>query len=264
MSGYVFDNDWEREQERLASLEAAFDPGTFRHLEALGVGPGWRCLEAGAGRGSVARWLCRRVGPEGRVVATDLKPRFLEALEEPNLEVWRHDIVADELPEAEFELVHARFLLEHLPGREGALKKMPAALRPGGWILVEDMEWSTVIPLSARGSRVLKRVMSAARRILELSGYDGDYGRKLPGQMAMQGLIDIGGAGRFGLVRGGPDAPEWLRLSAEEMRGPGEATGLLSGRDIDRLLELLDDPEFAFFSFSVVAVWGRRPGGDPA
>lgn len=58
--------------------------------------------------------------------------RFLEALEEPNFEVWRHDVVADELPEAEFDLVHARFLLEHLPGREGALKKMAAALRPGG------------------------------------------------------------------------------------------------------------------------------------
>lgn len=128
-------------------------------------------------------------------------------------------------------------------------------------MLVEDMEWSTVIPLSARGSRVLKRVMTAARRILEQGGYDGEYGRKLPGQMAMQGLIEIGGAGRFGLVQGGPEAPDWLRLSAEEMRVPGEATGLLSGRDVDRLLELLDDPGFAFFSFSVVAVWGRRPGG---
>ena len=45
MGGYVFDNSWEKERERLAGLEVALDPGTTRHLETIGVGPGWSCLD---------------------------------------------------------------------------------------------------------------------------------------------------------------------------------------------------------------------------
>ena len=63
----------------------------------LGVGPGWRCLDVGDGDGSVARWLAGRVGPEGRVTATDLNPRFLGGHGQPNLEVRRHNILEDSL-----------------------------------------------------------------------------------------------------------------------------------------------------------------------
>src|SRR5262249_41196057 len=65
------------ERRRLALLTEIADPITPRRLSDLGVGPGWRCLDVGAGDGSIARWLAARVGPEGRVVATDLEPRFL-------------------------------------------------------------------------------------------------------------------------------------------------------------------------------------------
>ena len=65
------------ERERLALLTQFADPITTRRLTDLGVGRGWRCLEVGAGNGSIARWLASRVGSEGRVVATDLNPRFL-------------------------------------------------------------------------------------------------------------------------------------------------------------------------------------------
>ena len=64
---------------------------------ARGVGPGWRCLEVGAGAGSIAGWLADRVGPSGQVIATDLDTRFLEQQARPNLEVRRHDVVRDPL-----------------------------------------------------------------------------------------------------------------------------------------------------------------------
>src|SRR3712207_2281029 len=111
---YVFDNAWQQARDRLAGLEQAFDPGTIRHLAARGVGPGWHCLEVGAGGGSIADWLCRQVGSSGRVVATDLDTRFLEALAYPQLESRRHDIVTDELEEGAFDLIHVRLLLHHL------------------------------------------------------------------------------------------------------------------------------------------------------
>jgi hypothetical protein len=68
-SEYSLDNTWVQARERLAALEALVDPSTIRHLEALGVSEGWQCLEVGGGGGSITEWLCRRVGPAGRVVA---------------------------------------------------------------------------------------------------------------------------------------------------------------------------------------------------
>src|SRR5262245_49140185 len=49
MSTYPFDQAWDKERSRLGGLEQGLDPGTIRHLEALAVGPGWRCWEVGAG-----------------------------------------------------------------------------------------------------------------------------------------------------------------------------------------------------------------------
>ena len=111
MSTYLFEHTWDEERRRLDLLEAVFDPGTHESLGRLPLPGGARCLEVGAGAGSIARWLCERVGPGGRVVATDLETDFLEseATNYPGLEVLRHDIVAEDLPTG-FDVVHARWL----------------------------------------------------------------------------------------------------------------------------------------------------------
>jgi cyclopropane fatty-acyl-phospholipid synthase-like methyltransferase len=70
MSTYVFDPAWQMERDRLRALESLFDGASTRHLVRLGVTAGWRCLEVGCGAGGIARWLARRVGGGGRVVAT--------------------------------------------------------------------------------------------------------------------------------------------------------------------------------------------------
>lgn len=51
---------------------ALFDASTFRHFDRVGIDAGWRCREVGAGGPSVAAWLGERVGPGGRVLATDI------------------------------------------------------------------------------------------------------------------------------------------------------------------------------------------------
>jgi ubiquinone/menaquinone biosynthesis C-methylase UbiE len=107
-SSYVLDNAGKETSTRFDALSATFDPGTFRHLQDRGVGPGWHCLEVGGGSGSVATWLANRVGTSGRVIVTDIDTRFLDSLKVPNLEVRRHNIATDPLPEASFDLVHAR------------------------------------------------------------------------------------------------------------------------------------------------------------
>jgi SAM-dependent methyltransferase len=83
------------EDERLDLLEHLFDPGSRRRRDL--VQPGWRCLEVGAGRGSMAAWLAERAGPAGQVVATDIDTRYLQRLGLPNLQVVQHNILDDPL-----------------------------------------------------------------------------------------------------------------------------------------------------------------------
>lgn len=71
---------WAREPERLRALENACDPQTTAVLNRLGVGPGWRCLEVGAGAGSIAAWLADTVTPGGAVHAVDLDTTLLDQL----------------------------------------------------------------------------------------------------------------------------------------------------------------------------------------
>src|SRR5579884_2803998 len=139
MAKYIFDNSWQKERERLAAQEQAFDPGTIRVLtENCGIGRGWHCLEVGAGGGSIAQWMCQQVGSEGSVVATDIDTRFLDALEEPNLTVLTHDITKDELPAGEFDLIHMRLLLDMMPDKKAIVRKLMAALRPSGYLVLEE------------------------------------------------------------------------------------------------------------------------------
>jgi hypothetical protein len=112
---YPLSNEWRAARQRLAQLEAIWDPWTIRNFEKLQVKEGWCCLEVAGGGGSLAEWLCHRTGNSGRVVATDLQTHFLEALNASNLEVWRHDILSDPLPKQRFDLVHARAVLTFLP-----------------------------------------------------------------------------------------------------------------------------------------------------
>src|SRR5215467_15342980 len=98
MSTYPISNADPDEERRLALLESLVDPGTIQRLSNLDVGPGWRCLEVGAGRGSIAKWLSEKVGTQGSVVAIDIDTRFLDAIGADNLQVLKLDVVDEPLP----------------------------------------------------------------------------------------------------------------------------------------------------------------------
>src|SRR5215213_8379777 len=143
MTQYVFDNAKQQAAQRFNALAELYDPITTRHLDAIGVEEGWHCLEIGGGSGTIATWLAHRVTPSGRVLVTDIDPRHLTAVGElrlPNLEVQRHDIAVDPLPERAFELIHERLVLIHVRDRAAALHTMVQALKPGGWLVVEDFD----------------------------------------------------------------------------------------------------------------------------
>ena len=140
MNTHAFDQGAQEERDRLAGIESLFDSYSMRRLADLGVSQGWQCLEVGFGAGGVALWLAERVGSTGRVVAVDLDPRFLDGHGRANLEVRKHDVAADPLEEAAFDLAHARAVLDLVPDRQRALERMLSALRPGGWLVLEEID----------------------------------------------------------------------------------------------------------------------------
>jgi 2-polyprenyl-3-methyl-5-hydroxy-6-metoxy-1,4-benzoquinol methylase len=123
------DTDSVVEDARLALLEATADPSTKRRLATLGVVPGWRVADVGAGRGSIAHHLAELVGPRGRVVAADIDPRFLTGLP-ANVEVRCMDIRSEDLEPWAYDLVHCRFVLDHMPDPLGLLHERVTAVRP--------------------------------------------------------------------------------------------------------------------------------------
>ena len=57
-------------------MEALWDRGSQALLDELGIGPGWKCLEVGAGGGSlVDGWPARGA----HVTAIDIDTRFVES-----------------------------------------------------------------------------------------------------------------------------------------------------------------------------------------
>jgi ubiquinone/menaquinone biosynthesis C-methylase UbiE len=254
---YLLDNAWRQAAERLDAVERFLDPGTIRVLAGIGIEKGWRCLEAGAGGGSIASWLAERVGATGSVVATDIDTRLLAARVAANIEVRRHHIVADPLDEKAFDLVHARLLLEHLPQRDAVLAKLARALRPGGWLVIESVDYISAIPVSEHGAREHERSQAFRLREFATSGARVDYGRELPALMQREGLKNVGNEGRVVVMEGGSPAATWFRLSMAQLRGRLVGADKLSDAEVDRMLELFEDPRWAALSPIIFAAWGQ-------
>jgi SAM-dependent methyltransferase len=246
------------EEGRLALLERRFDAGTIRRLGDLGVRAGWRCLEIGAGHGSIARWLSEKVGPAGSVVAADINARFLTGLPD-NVDVRELDI-RDLKLEPDFDLVHCRALLMHLPDPADALARSVAALRPGGVLLAEEGDFGLLHlgghPNSAAQNDANEQILNAMRKARIMDGY---FGRKLPGMLLANGLelqfaeIDTATA------RSGEPDYEWLRTTLLEATAKLVAAGVIDAATRGVVQEFFSKSGPVVTSVSLVAAAGRKP-----
>jgi SAM-dependent methyltransferase len=249
---YLLDNAAPQAPERFDALGAIFDPWTKRHLEALGIADGCRCLEVGAGGGSIARWIADRVGPRGHVLATDIDPRHVAIDGRTNLEVRRHDVAAEPLPEGAFDVVHARLVLMHLPDAGVALSRMIAALAPGGRILIEDFD----APVGAGTHPHMLRTSAALRQVFADGGVQLDAGHSLAARLRAGGLQDVDAEARAFLWAGGSAGSRLMRANFEQLRDRLIGSGLLTAREFEDDLARLDDPAVTIPSPVMWAAWG--------
>jgi ubiquinone/menaquinone biosynthesis C-methylase UbiE len=258
--GYTLADANDRAISRYEDLSTLYDPQTVLRLEQLGVDLGWSCLEVGGGGGSIASWLCDRVGYSGRVLATDIDPCFLHTLSCPNLEVRRHDIRSEGLPKHQFHLAHARLVLMHLAERELALSRMLQTLRPGGWIVIEEFDDLSIVPNSyVNPAEEELQVRRALQIVLASRGVELRYGRLLPQQLCALGLVNVGAEASVSIWRGKSAGTNLLKLTCEELRDPIVSSGLISQSEFDAEMKRVDEHDFLMPSPMMWTVWGQVP-----
>lgn len=252
-----FSMDEPTERERLGLLERYRDEDTQALLESLPVRESWRCLEIGAGAGSIARWLAARC-TAGRVLAADIDTRHLSTGGLPNLYVQQVDIATHDFAPGSFDLVHARAVLCHLPARDEIVQRACGWLTPGGWLVVEDVY---TLPAGASPYPAMNRYAVAAERSARQRGADMQWGNKLPALMARGGLVNVGVDTRPRLVGSGGVADELWRVNLTQAGGRLVRDGLLAQQELDECLVLLDAPAFLDIRYFSVAARGQRAAG---
>ncbi len=143
---------------------------------------------------------------------------------------------------------------------------MVAALKPGGWLLAEEVDHVTgpiVDPNSGTDAvEFYAGHRSLAVRQLTAAGTNLEYARQVFGQLRRLGLEQIAAEGRTFMDCGGSERAKRLQRLAEIGRQGRSSAGTLTNEveeSISRLHALLDDPNFVYMSLLMLAVWGRRP-----
>ncbi|MEV7191775.1 methyltransferase domain-containing protein [Streptomyces sp. NPDC093510] len=247
-------------RSRSEAFADLFDPTTFGHIERLGIGPGWRCWEVGAGGTSVISWLARRVGPTGRVLATDIDTSWQTRAARSPLEVRIHDVAADPPPAGGFDLVHARLVLADVGDRKRAIASMLRALRPGGRLLVEELD-PALQPLACPdehgpAQELANRLRQAVRALFTEPGADVAYGRGLPRLLREAGLRRVESDAYFPLVSPGVAALETATL--QQLRAELTGAGLATPEDIDQHLANVATGALDLATPPLISTWGRK------
>jgi SAM-dependent methyltransferase len=200
-------------------------------------------------------------------------PRFLAelaTLDHAHIEIRRHDIGTDPLPEQSFDLIHARLVLIHVPARERALERMVTALKSGGCLVVEDFD-TTIIDNSyptadASAAALFQKVHAAQGRLMAARSGELSltWGRSLYRRLRAHGLVNVDMQGYLAVRKGGSPGARLCDANFEQIREEAVNAGFISNEEVDQVLALLDDPDFAISAPVMFTAWGCRSNLVPA
>jgi ubiquinone/menaquinone biosynthesis C-methylase UbiE len=253
---YVLTKDWPGEQERLSLLEASVDAFSIAAICAAGFRRGHRCLEIGAGSGSMAKWFARGAGDPALVTITDIDPRLLRPLAGTGIRVLQHDAVTDEFPPESFDVIHTRAVLEHIAQREEVLDRIVLWLAPGGVLVVVDC---ASFPVFSSRNPIYRNAIQACVDVLAMTGTDYEWARSFPEPLQRHGYRDVGASVMMPTIQGRTPMAKFWSLTLETLRPRIVGAKLLCDEEINRAQQLLDDPQFWDLGPGFLAAWGRRP-----
>lgn len=278
--------------QRLRVLDEVYHQTTVALLERAGLRTGWCCADIGCGTGLVTLAMAERVGPTGRIVGVDQVQFFLDAAREqaskrglanasfvcsnacefaasevrspgfsrqPHPEPAKAGTPNLHAQPASFDLVYARCLLSHLAEPLRALQAMAALARPGGFVVIEDIDCGGVF--ARPDAPALMRHLDLYQRVMRLNGGDPLIGRKLPRLCRKAGSTDV----RFKVVSP-PEPREAVKrlypLTLMCLKPAIVEAGLATASAVDALVAELnviaDDSAATISSCPMVQVWARK------
>jgi SAM-dependent methyltransferase len=250
MATYALDNASPHGTDHLGGLSGMFDQFTTDRISETTPLSGRRCLELGAGNGSVAVWLADRVGADGRVVAVDIEPQHIP--EHNRLTVLCLDLTRDPLPPGPFDFIHTRLVLGHLPNRDTLLPQLCGLLAPGGAILLEEFNvqpnlfGNDVLQVPAEApelGRLWDRYNQLRGELFTAAGTASDFAVRMHRLLLDAGLVDVQTVSYCRSWRGG-EPGSWHATGSLQQFRPMLAERGFDGTAVDALVAGLANPQF--------------------
>jgi hypothetical protein len=142
---------------------------------------------------------------------------------------------------------------------------MVTALKPGGLLVVEDFDPTFIdsrYPASDAAAAALFQKMVAVQGRL-MAARSGElaltWGRSLYRRLQAHGLVNVGMEGYLAVREGGSPGARLFGTNFEQIRQEAVNAGFITNEEIDQVLMLLDDPDFAISAPVMFTAWGRRP-----
>jgi ubiquinone/menaquinone biosynthesis C-methylase UbiE len=250
---------------RLLLLARASWPDTAALLRRAGIRPGMQCVDLGCGGGEVTFDLARLVAPGGFVTGVDMDEVKLGLARKAAAErgVSNVEFLAGNVnswdDQGAYDVVYSRFLLQHLSEPVDLLRRMWAAVRSGGLVIVEDADfdgWCCHPP-----NEGFDFFVRAYAEVIRRRGGDHATGRKLyhyfldagipSPQLALVQSVFVSGEGKE-LAWSTLDATSEAIL-AEGVATPGELTAALAS-----LRQFTDDETTLIARPRVFQLWSAR------
>lgn len=181
-----------RESNRLAS-KVDSERFVTDYIKSVMV-PKGDVLDVGCGPGVIARSI-GQIFPESHVTALDISPKRLEEVEKnisgmSNVSTRQGDVYSLPFESDRFDLVFARFLFEFLKEPEKALTEMIRVCRPGGRVLLQDLD-GQILWHYPEDSGLQSKINTIIEYLNRHTGFDPYIGRKLYHFLYSAGLKDI-------------------------------------------------------------------------
>jgi len=137
---------------------------------------------------------------------------------------------------------------------------MLKAMKPGGWIVIEEMDDLSIVPdSSVNPAEEELQVRRAFQHVLASRGVELRYGRLLPQKLRAQGLVNVGAEASVSIWKGRSAGTRLLKLTCQQLRDPIIGSGLISQAEFDSEMKRVDEPDFLMPSPMLWTVWGQVP-----